>query len=74
MILLNKSSNEILCGQSNVEFENESPEPSVLKLDSIVALTKSWKCCSCNSENYNNMWTCSWCRHERCGKCKQLEA
>jgi hypothetical protein len=39
---------------------------------SITALTQSWKCCKCKSENYNDKWKCSWCGHERCNSCKNL--
>ena len=40
---------------------------------SVTALTQSWKCCKCKSENYNDKWKCSWCGHERCNSCKNLE-
>lgn len=39
---------------------------------SVTALTQSWKCCKCKSENYNDKWKCSWCGHERCSSCKNL--
>jgi len=40
--------------------------------NTIHALTQSWKCCKCKSENYNDKWKCSWCGHERCNSCKNL--
>lgn len=43
-----------------------------LKTFEITSMEKSWKCCKCNSENYNNKYTCSWCRHSRCSSCKNL--
>lgn len=39
---------------------------------SITALTQSWKCCKCKSENYIDKWNCSWCGHGRCNSCKNL--
>lgn len=42
-------------------------------IKTIEAITKSWKCCKCRAENYNNMFVCSWCRHDRCSSCRQLE-
>lgn len=38
-----------------------------------VGMTNSWKCCQCKVENYNDKWQCSYCRHERCRNCKDLE-
>lgn len=39
---------------------------------STVSAEKSWKCCRCNSENYNDPNHCSHCGHDRCGSCKDL--
>jgi len=40
--------------------------------NTVIALTQSWKCCKCKSENYNDKWKCSWCGHERCNSCRNL--
>jgi hypothetical protein len=34
---------------------------------------RSWRCCKCNVENYNDKYVCSYCKHDRCGKCKDIE-
>lgn len=73
MKLLIRNSEQILVDQSDLKSENNRQGLFTSKIDSIFALTKSWKCCSCRSENYNDKWTCSWCRHNRCNNCKQLE-
>jgi len=41
---------------------------------SVVAATKSWKCCKCKHENYYNEWKCSdpACGHDRCRNCTDL--
>lgn len=73
MKLIKRNINKLAEDQTNKIFDEKPTELFSTEVDTIVALTKSWKCCSCKSENYNNMWTCSWCKHNRCGNCKQLE-
>lgn len=73
MKILNRNSNTTLFNNLNQRSDNDGIKHLTSEIKSIVALTKSWKCCSCHSENYNNKWTCSWCGHDRCGNCKQLE-
>ncbi|MBK6545718.1 MAG: hypothetical protein IPG12_10675 [Saprospiraceae bacterium] len=73
MKLTNRNSNNKSVCQSHKQLYNGTSELLTSEVVSIVALTQSWKCCSCKSENYNNKWKCSWCGHDRCGKCKELE-
>ena len=73
MKLLNRNSNFNLSNPTR--NQSDIVKSTLYNSDNnpIVALTQSWKCCSCRTENYNNKWECSWCKHTRCGNCKQLE-
>ena len=43
-----------------------------IEADPALQMEKSWRCCKCNNQNYNDKWACSACSHERCSKCKDL--
>lgn len=57
---------KLIKDQSNRRFDKKIIEPISTEIDTIVALTQSWKCCKCRHENYYDKWDCSDCHHARC--------